>query len=443
MHSRYEDDDPWWLACNDLKQTVKRARNSTRNALLNDILDQLLAEISRLQSVAVGEAERQTLQATASVLKPLLGQFQKCDAWFGLVIEKEKLKLTNTIAQISTAMDNLLREQEMLRIEDHLGWRERLFAKRRKEAEQSFQDHLQAIEQRKALLSAELAEAREAFQVAEEEEQGVLALLQQIDTEEILQKLPKLLCALLSRGFSIGDKWHCPLTGMEFMWVPRGKFLLGDLFGDGVAQEKPVHPVSLVGFWLGKYPVTQQEWQKVMGGNPAHFKKGHHYPVENISWHDAQAFVSRLNHLGDGRYRLPTEAEWEYACRSGGGKERYAGGEEIDKSAWYGDIYGSTHPVGKKAANRLGLHDMSGNVCEWVQDCRTAYNDETQLNPLQEGNDTQERINRGGSWLTAAQHVRCSARNSNSATFRSYALGVRLARSAATACGEGVCPEVG
>ncbi|MBF0155081.1 MAG: formylglycine-generating enzyme family protein, partial [Magnetococcales bacterium] len=116
---------------------------------------------------------------------------------------------------------------------------------------------------------------------------------------------------------------------------------------------------------------TQGQWQKVMGNNPAYFKRGDDYPVEQVSWDDVQQFIKKINEMSKNHYRLPTEAEWEYACRSGGKAERYAGGDDLDALAWY--VQNSdevSHPVGQKLPNGLGLHDMCGNVWEWCEDWR-------------------------------------------------------------------------
>ena len=136
---------------------------------------------------------------------------------------------------------------------------------------------------------------------------------------------------------------------MEFVWVPGGCYRMGSNSGED--DEQPVHEVCVDGFWLGKYEVTQAEWQRVMGNNPSHFK-GDRNPVEIVSWDDAQEFIKRLNAKGNGTFRLPTEAEWEYAARSGGKDEKYAGGNDVDRVAWYkSNSGGKTHPVGTKAPN--------------------------------------------------------------------------------------------
>ena len=151
------------------------------------------------------------------------------------------------------------------------------------------------------------------------------------------------------------------------------------------ANESPEHEVTVSGFWIGKYAVTQGQWQKVMGNNPSGFQKGDNYPVETVSWDDAKAFILKLNGKSGCTFRLPTEAEWEYAARSGGKAEKYAGGNDIDAVAWYGANSGkSTHPVGTKAPNGLGIYDMSGNVWQWCEDVydANAYEKHQRNNPI-------------------------------------------------------------
>ncbi len=158
--------------------------------------------------------------------------------------------------------------------------------------------------------------------------------------------------------------------GMEFLLIPAGEFKMGS--EDGPDREKPVHTVTIEkAYYLGKYEVTQKQWRKVMGSNPSYFK-GDDLPVEYVSWYDVKEFIEKLNEIeGMDKYRLPSEAEWEYAARAGT-TTRYSFGDDesdLDDYAWYRDHSGSkTHPVGQKQPNPWGLYDMHGNLCEWVQD---------------------------------------------------------------------------
>jgi len=226
-----------------------------------------------------------------------------------------------------------------------------------------------------------------------------------------------------------------PITGMEFVHVPGGKFMMGDVFGDGYEEEKPVHEVELDGFYIGKYPVTQGEWEEVMGDNPSKFQKGDEYPVESVSWDEAQEFIKMLIFKNKGRYqfRLPTEAEWEYAARSGGKKEKYAGGDDVDAVAWHSENIGNstTYTVGQKAPNGLGIYDMSGNLSEWCQDWYGDYPSESVANP--KGPSTgSARVNRGGGWFSHARYCRSALRNRREPDRGSDGLGFRLARSVST-----------
>lgn len=219
------------------------------------------------------------------------------------------------------------------------------------------------------------------------------------------------------------------LTQMTFLHVPGGTFMMGDTFGDGFENERPVHPVRLDGFYIGKYPVTQDQWTAAMGYNPSKFQ-GTLHPVEQVSLQDVQGFIQKLTqaHKGKFRFDLPTEAQWEYAARSGGKNELYAGGHEVDALAWYEDNSdGSTQPVGKKAPNGLGLYDMSGNVWEWCQDSyrADAYKKHETENPVM-ANRGPDRVIRGGSWNLDAWSVRCARRFSFREDFSAPGLGVRL-----------------
>lgn len=206
----------------------------------------------------------------------------------------------------------------------------------------------------------------------------------------------------------------------RFVAVPGGCFEMGDLFGDGALEEGPVHEVCVNDFYMGKYEVTQKEWEKLMstflkGNNPSCFKACPNCPVEKVSWNDVQAFIKKLRQKTGMHFRFPTEAEWEYAARSGGKREKYAGTSDdlkIELYAWYaGNSEVKTHPVGLKKPNGLGLYDMSGNIKEWVADWYGGdyYSDSPGDNP-QGPSSGVVRVLRGGSWGNEARHVRTAVR---------------------------------
>ena len=239
-----------------------------------------------------------------------------------------------------------------------------------------------------------------------------------------------------------GEIWKEPATGMEFAWVPGGCYEMGcgNWTSDCFRDEKPVHEVCVDGFWMGKTEVTQGQWKQVVGENSSEFKKGDDYPIEKVSWPEIEKFINKLSSISTGLYefRLPTEAEWEYACRSGGKPEKYAGGSDLDRVAWHQKNSGrSTHPVATKEPNGLGLFDMSGNVNEWCADNYRvwAYKKHKRHNPLFKADRVYSRIYRGGSWNSNPKSVRCSARNYElgigyqNQVYRNYDLGFRLVRS--------------
>ena len=201
----------------------------------------------------------------------------------------------------------------------------------------------------------------------------------------------------------------------EMVYVEGGTFDMGatsEQGSDAYDWEKPVHRVTLSDYYIGKYEVTQELWEAVMGSNPSYFI-GAQNPVEYVSWNDCQNFIKKLSSLTGMTFRLPTEAEWEYAAR--GGKKslhyKYSGSGNIDDVAWYYDNSGSsTHAVGTKTANELGIYDMSGNVWEWCSDWYGGYSAGAQTNP--QGPSTgSSRVLRGGSWDFGAGSCRVSFRN--------------------------------
>lgn len=212
--------------------------------------------------------------------------------------------------------------------------------------------------------------------------------------------------------------------GIEFVKIKSGCFMMGrdPNFEDGSNDELPRHRVCIENdFYMGKYEVTQSEWVEIMGSNPSEFK-GRSNPVEKVSWHDAQAFIKRLNQRDSrNQYRLPTEAEWEYAYRAGTKSTYYWGDDKspIGQYAWYrGNSGKRTHPVGQLQANAWGLHDMAGNVLEWVEDCTHsnysgAPTDGSAWTSSSYRSDdgTQSRVLRGGSWNDNSSSCRAAVRN--------------------------------
>ena len=219
----------------------------------------------------------------------------------------------------------------------------------------------------------------------------------------------------------------------EMIYVRGGTFKMGatDEQGtDAYVREKPVHTVTLNDFKISNIEVTQELWQNVMGSNPSTFTGNLQYPVDNVSWEDCQLFISKLNEKTGKHYRLPTEAEWEYAARGGARSQgyKYAGSNTIGNVAWYsGNASSKTHVVGSTSmANELGIYDMSGNVMEWCQDWYGAYSEGAQVNPHGPASGSQ-RIMRGGSWNSAARSCRVSYRIYYAPTATGNQYGLRLA----------------
>lgn len=235
----------------------------------------------------------------------------------------------------------------------------------------------------------------------------------------------------LPKGRTFRDCESCP----EMVVIPGGEFEMGSRDGEGDEDEHPIHRVRIRSFAMGKFEVTQGQWRALMGTQPSGFRRcGEDCPVEEISWDDAKAFLARLNQKvagrKDGPYRLASEAEWEYACR-GGSHETYCGGNHADAVAWFnGNSAEKTHPVGKKAPNRFGLHDMSGNVSEWVEDCwnenyRGVPADGTAWSPA----GCQRRVVRGGAWFNEMANVRSADRSGDHPTRHDLYWGLRIAKS--------------
>ncbi len=244
-----------------------------------------------------------------------------------------------------------------------------------------------------------------------------------------------------------GQIWREPVTGMEFVWVPKGCYQMGqtetekqylikkvgkEKYNKYFQDELPRHEVCVDGFWMGKYEVTQGQYKKIMGSNPSRFKSiftsRDDYPVEKVSWNDAKEFISKLNQQSGKTFKLPAEAQWEYAAKSGGKDQKYSGGNDIDRFAWYrSNSQSKTHKVGTKAPNGLGLYDMSGNVWEWCEDVydKNAYSKHERNNPVITSGGSS-RVDRGGCWDFIPRYVRAAYRGRDSADYRGSIVGFRL-----------------
>ncbi|MBE6314221.1 MAG: formylglycine-generating enzyme family protein [Bacteroidales bacterium] len=199
-------------------------------------------------------------------------------------------------------------------------------------------------------------------------------------------------------------------------------------FFDYDSDETPVHQVTLSDFMIGKTEVTQELWQAVMGNNPSYYS-GNDLPVEQVSWNDCQEFIKKLNSLTGLNFRLPTEAEWEYAARGGNKSKgyKYSGSNDIGSVAWYDSNSSSkTHAVATKSPNELGLYDMSGNVWEWSSDWYGDYSSGSQSNPKGPSSGSGH-VRRGGSWGLNARNCRVSDRDNMILDYVSINLGLRLA----------------
>lgn len=249
----------------------------------------------------------------------------------------------------------------------------------------------------------------------------------QISKEQQKQPMPRWSSSVTSQQKAVLQEM---IDGM--VMVEGGTFIMGatsEQRSVARSDEKPTHQVTLSDYMIGKTEVTQEQWEAVMGSNPSRFK-GNNLPIERVSWEDCQEFIKRLNSLTGLNFRLPTEAEWEYAAR-GGAKSRgykYSGSNDINAVAWYDNTtnYKGTMPVATKRANELGLYDMTGNVWEWCSDWYGAYSSLHQTNP--KGPSTgSDRVNRGGNWGYDEEDCRVSYRSRDNPSYGGNHLGLRLA----------------
>ena len=225
------------------------------------------------------------------------------------------------------------------------------------------------------------------------------------------------------------EKFEVNGVVFEMVYVPGGTFEMGataEQGDDASDKEKPAHKVTLSGYYIGKYEVTQAQWKAIMGNNPSE-SKGDNLPVECVSWDDCQEFIRKLNQLTGKKFSLPTEAQWEYAARGGkSGGTKYSGSNNIGNVAWYYENSGiNTHPVGEKSPNDFGIYDMSGNVCEWCQDWYGKYYSYSQTNPT--GPDSgSRRVIRGGNCGCLAGYCRVTIRKDCAPVSRYDRRGFRL-----------------
>ena len=229
-------------------------------------------------------------------------------------------------------------------------------------------------------------------------------------------------------GITFKDCPECP----EMVEIPAGSFEMGA--SDGGPDEQPVHSVTIAKpFAIGKTEITQKQWHAVMKDDPSYFQAcGDDCPVEQVSWDDAQEFIKKLNAKTGKQYRLPSEAEWEYACRAGKQQE-YCGSDIPDRVSWNGSnsgslLFNNPHPVATKHANAFGLYDMSGNVWEWVEDNFHDNYDGAPLDGSAWVDGSSLRVLRGGSWGYEPKFSRAAARTKFGPGYRYYSYGFRVAR---------------
>ena len=261
-----------------------------------------------------------------------------------------------------------------------------------------------------------------------------------IDINDVTELVDYLMCGEWSDSQQV-DTFSVAGVSFNMIRVDAGSFMMGAAADDDEAadRERPAHQVTLSGYSIGETEVTQELWQAVMGYNPSDFTDDPQRPVDYVSWDDCQLFISKLNEMTGMAFRLPTEAEWEFAARGGNRSKgyKYAGSDNVDDVAWYevnaynvgmDDPGFGPHAVKTKAPNELGLYDMSGNVMEWCQDYYALYSNETQTDPVGPSSG-YGRATRGGSWGGAATSCRVSYRGAGTApSSRGHYRGFRLAQ---------------
>lgn len=310
---------------------------------------------------------------------------------------EEELKIIEEKKRLAIEADNIQKQKEMLAIETAKKAVEES-RNRKIEEERQREQRIKDAEEEQIRLAKLLQNEEMAFKKSIGQEKATAKNSDHQQTADFQRR-------------EHGDK--DPATGMEFVLLPAGCFQMGDTRGDGTPREQPAHEVCLESFYMGKFEVTQEQYQKITGNNPASFSKGGRYPVESVSWGASKEYIDLLNRASGRNYRLPTEAEWEYAAKAGG-NEIYSGGDSPDGVAWHlGNSNGVTHPVGERQANGFGLYDMSGNVWEWCSDWYGAeyYRNSPKNSPTGPASGVG-RIIRGGGWDTSLRKLRVVTRDS-------------------------------
>ena len=236
-----------------------------------------------------------------------------------------------------------------------------------------------------------------------------------------------LLCVAAFSSDGLEEQGPKKRSGLEMVFVRGGNFTMGGNDGShtGRGLDECPHQVEVGDFSIGKYEVTQADWIDLMGTNPSHFKDCRDCPVEQVSWEDAMTFIQKANRRYKENFRLPIEAEWEFAARGGMESQgyRYAGSNHANEVSWWGsNSKERSHPVGSLKPNELGIYDMSGNIREWCADLKQPYPCDTA------GNKFDARVLRGGTWSLDSSNLRVRDRNGRGQQLRLPALGFRLAK---------------
>ncbi|ROI02455.1 SUMF1/EgtB/PvdO family nonheme iron enzyme [Microcystis aeruginosa FACHB-524] len=366
---------------------------------------QLQLELDSLEKEAIEMAK--VAINLEQYLKPIIGQFQ------GLIDRVATIdgELSRSVSEVESLVQNILSSESAVSFRKN----ENLSA--------SLLNFLVTSEEKRGRLAIALERAeQEGWQWTDVEIPD-----EEIELETAIQRINNHVIERVG-NFStsvVGDS-PIPQTSftenlpngitLEMVNLPAGEFLMGspDSDSDAQSREKPQHQVQVNSFAIGKYPVTQAQYEAVMGTNPSHFKNNPQNPVEQVNWNDAQAFCQKLSQITGKTYRLPTEAEWEYACRAGTTTRYYFGDDanQLGDYAWYdGNSQDKTHPVGQKKPNAWGLYDMSGNVWEW---CEDNWHDNSKNAP-KDGSawlikDNYSQILRGGSWFLNPDYCRSAYR---------------------------------